>query len=95
MNEFNQNIGSQPPYPNPQIFGEGTDWQDVIFRDAPIQNYNLNINGGSETMTYNISGDVFLQDVVEPIEFLAHRSEQRLHLDDEEHDQDRGDDQQG
>ena len=33
--------------------------------------------------------------VVEPIEFLLHRSEQRLHLDDEEHDQDRGDDQEG
>lgn len=62
VNEFNQNIGSQPPYPNPDIFGVGTDWQDVIFRDAPVQNYNLNINGGSEAMTYNISGDVFLQD---------------------------------
>ncbi len=62
VNEFSQNVGITPPYPNPELFGEGTDWQDVIFRDAPIQNINLNVSGGSEAMTYSISGDIFLQD---------------------------------
>ena len=62
VNEFNLNAGGKPTYPDPSLFGEGTDWQDVIFRDAPIQNVNLNINGGSEAMTYSISGDAFLQD---------------------------------
>jgi hypothetical protein len=41
------------------------------------------------------AGDILLQDVVEPIEFLTHRSKQRLRLDDEEHDQDGRDNQQG
>ena len=62
VNEFSKNIGIAPPYPNPEIFGQGTDWQDVIFQEAPMKNYNLNISGGTEAMTYNISGDVFLQD---------------------------------
>lgn len=62
VNEFNLNVGGKPTYPDPSIFGVGTDWQDVIYRQAPIQNVNLNINGGSEAMTYNISGDAFLQD---------------------------------
>ncbi|MEY4133950.1 MAG: hypothetical protein RL386_300 [Bacteroidota bacterium] len=64
VNEFSKNIGIPAPYPNPEIFGRGTDWQDVIFREAPIKNYNLNISGGTDAVTYNISGDVFLQDGV-------------------------------
>lgn len=62
VNEFYRNTGGTPPYANPESFGAGTDWQDIIFRDASIQNYNLSIRGGSEAMTYSISGDAFLQD---------------------------------
>ena len=61
VNEFYSNAGGAAPYPNPESFGAGTDWQDIIFRDASIQNYNLSIRGGSEAMTYSISGDAFLQ----------------------------------
>lgn len=62
VNEFSKNIGIPAPYPNPEIFGQGTDWQGVIFRDAPVENYNLNISGGSDAVTYNVSGDIFQQD---------------------------------
>jgi TonB-linked SusC/RagA family outer membrane protein len=62
VNEFYTNSGGKPPYANPDAFGTGTDWQNEIFRDASIQNYNLNVSGGSEAMTYSISGDAFLQD---------------------------------
>ncbi|GFS19248.1 RagB/SusD domain protein, partial [Elysia marginata] len=35
----------------------GTDWQDKIFRDGFSQNHHLTLNGGSEDVRYNISGD--------------------------------------
>lgn len=42
--------------------GEGTDWQDVIFRKAMISNYQLSVSGGNEGMRYSISGGYFNQD---------------------------------
>ena len=48
-------------FPDPASLGEGTDWQNEIFRTAPISNIQLGINGGSERYTYNISGNYFKQ----------------------------------
>ena len=42
---------------NPFLFPEGTDWQDEMFRTAPIANYNLGISGGTDKITYSIAGD--------------------------------------
>ncbi|MEQ9440910.1 MAG: TonB-dependent receptor [Cyclobacteriaceae bacterium] len=39
-----------------------TDWQDVMFRSAPIQEHNLSVSGGSETSRYLVSGGYFKQD---------------------------------
>ncbi len=39
-----------------------TDWQDEIFRTAPIQNYQLSALGGNESVKYLISGNYFNQD---------------------------------
>ncbi|WPP51822.1 SusC/RagA family TonB-linked outer membrane protein [Catalinimonas niigatensis] len=33
-----------------------TDWQDLIFRVAPMQKIDLNVSGGNENMNYRISG---------------------------------------
>lgn len=41
---------------NPVALGEGTDWQDAIFRSAPVQQYNLLVSGGSESSKYSVSG---------------------------------------
>ena len=38
-----------------------TDWQDAIFRTAPVQNLNLGISGGSDRMKYYVSGSYFNQ----------------------------------
>ncbi|RYC69971.1 SusC/RagA family TonB-linked outer membrane protein [Spirosoma sordidisoli] len=38
-----------------------TDWQQAIFRPAPIQNYQLSISGGTERSHYLISGNYFDQ----------------------------------
>lgn len=51
-----------PLYPDPESLGEGTDWQDEIYRAAPIQNYQLTFSGGDEKTTYAISGNYFSQD---------------------------------
>ncbi|UOQ75378.1 TonB-dependent receptor [Hymenobacter sp. 5516J-16] len=42
--------------------GEGTDWQDLLFRRAKIQNYSLSATGGSEKARYALSGTYFQQD---------------------------------
>ena len=34
----------------------GTDWQDVIYRTAPITNHQLTIGGGTDNMKYMVSG---------------------------------------
>lgn len=54
--------GGQPiPFNNVNI-GDGTDWQDELFQQSPIQNYNLNISGGTEKSTYSIGGSYFDQE---------------------------------
>ena len=39
-------------YPNPEIYGKGTDWQDVITRTGMYQNYNLSVSGGTKKYNY-------------------------------------------
>ncbi len=47
---------------NAASFGEGTDWQDEVFRTAPMSNYQLTVSGGSENIHYLISAGYFNQD---------------------------------
>ncbi|MBK5213455.1 MAG: TonB-dependent receptor [Flavobacteriaceae bacterium] len=39
-----------------------TDWQDVIFRTAPINSYEISATGGSEKTQFFISGTLFQQE---------------------------------
>ncbi len=39
-----------------------TDWQDVIFRVAPVMNYQLSASGGNEKLKYMVSGGYFHQE---------------------------------
>jgi TonB-dependent starch-binding outer membrane protein SusC len=41
---------------NPDQLGEGTDWQDAIYRTAPVQQYELLVSGGNESSRYSVSG---------------------------------------
>jgi TonB-dependent starch-binding outer membrane protein SusC len=41
---------------NPQQFGKGTDWQDVMFRTAPSYNAQVTITGGTDKTQYMFSG---------------------------------------
>ncbi|WAC14925.1 SusC/RagA family TonB-linked outer membrane protein [Dyadobacter pollutisoli] len=62
-NERAVNDGVAPYFTSSQIsgFGQGTDWQDVIFRKAPMQNHALSVAGGSENTQYALSGNFFGQ----------------------------------
>ncbi|SFC10980.1 TonB-linked outer membrane protein, SusC/RagA family [Flagellimonas taeanensis] len=59
-NEKATNLGQTLPYPTGVDY-VATDWQDEIFRTAPIQNYALSINGGGESNKYFVSMNYFDQ----------------------------------
>lgn len=52
---------AQPPFNNVEL-GDGTDWQNEVFQQAPVQNYSLSINGGSDKTAYSIGGSLFDQE---------------------------------
>jgi hypothetical protein len=37
-----------PEFANPEALGEGTDWQEAIFEDAPIMSHQLSLAGGGD-----------------------------------------------
>jgi TonB-linked SusC/RagA family outer membrane protein len=47
---------------DPASLGAGTDWQDLVFRKAQIQNYSLGVTGGSDKANYALSASYFQQD---------------------------------
>ncbi len=70
---INDPVGSRPAgnrYRYPAFYddvdavaklGKGTNWQDEIFRNAPVQNYQLSVNGGTEDTKYMFTGGYFDQ----------------------------------
>jgi len=46
--------------------GISTDWQDLIYKNAPITNHNLSINGGSDKSRYSMSFGYFYQGGIIP-----------------------------
>ncbi len=43
-------------YQNPEIYGKGTDWFDLITRTAPIENYTVSFTGGENLRTAIVAG---------------------------------------
>ncbi|MFY0608549.1 MAG: TonB-dependent receptor [Cyclobacteriaceae bacterium] len=50
------------PYLNDEPGLVDTDWQDALFRTAPIQSYDLSARGGTKNLNYYVSGSYFAQD---------------------------------
>ena len=46
----------------PDLLGEGTNWQQEIFKQAMMQSHNLSITGGSDKSTYAIGAGYLNQD---------------------------------
>ncbi len=61
-NEAFANGGQVPPFTNIANLGAGTDWQDLVFDRAPIQNYQLSVRGSNENSTYSFGAGYFTQD---------------------------------
>ncbi len=55
--------GSMPiPFADPDAIGEGTDWQDEVFRTAPMQNHQLSLSSGGGKTRYFVSANYYSQD---------------------------------
>ena len=57
-------LGKTPHYPTNLDYSTiETDWQDEVFKaNAPIQNYHLSVDGGSQRSQYSFSAGYFSQD---------------------------------
>ena len=44
-------------FENPDLLGQGTDWQEEVFREASAQNYQLTLAGGTNKTQYAFSGN--------------------------------------
>jgi TonB-linked SusC/RagA family outer membrane protein len=49
-------------FQDPSLLGPGTDWQDAVFRTAPMQSHQLSATGGTDKVRYYVSGGYFTQD---------------------------------
>ncbi len=61
-NEAAANENRTPPFADPGEFGRGTDWQDEIFRIAPMRNLSISASGGTSRTAYNLSANFTGQD---------------------------------
>lgn len=58
----NANVPRKLIYASPINLGIGTDWQDEIFRIAPITNAQFSASGGSEKSSYLVSTNLYTQE---------------------------------
>lgn len=57
-------LGLEVPeaFQNPAEYGEGTNWYDIMFRDAKIQDYSLTVASGTDKFTSAITAGYFSQE---------------------------------
>lgn len=60
--KYENEITGTQLYPNPDQLGQGTDWQSLIFRKAPMQSHQLSVSGGNERSQFALSMNYFDQD---------------------------------
>lgn len=84
VNERNTGAGwgfdTRPELANPEYLGEGTDWQDELFKNAPMYNHSLAVRGGDDRTQYMLSGAYFNQDGI-AVGSKFNRVSVRLNLD--------------
>jgi TonB-linked SusC/RagA family outer membrane protein len=83
-NEMRALTGGTAPteFLDPSVLGEGTNWQNELFRRAPLNKHQLSLSGGSEKTTFYLSGEYFTQDGV-AIGSEFDRQSLRLNVDNE------------
>ncbi len=81
VNEYLTNNG-QTPFFDPLPTGPGTNWQDVVYQTARLQNHTITFSKGSENTTYSLSGNFFEQQGI-LINTGVKRASLRLNVDSE------------
>jgi len=64
-NDYAAEINGRDPrveLQDPSLLGEGTNWQNAVFRTAPMQSHQMSATGGTDKVRYFISGSYFDQD---------------------------------
>lgn len=56
VNEGSVISGGPVIFPDLSVLGVGTNWQKEVFKTAPLQQHNIGVRGGSETVTYFLAG---------------------------------------
>jgi TonB-linked SusC/RagA family outer membrane protein len=80
--QYYQDVGWDPipEFARPELLGQGTDWQDAVFREATMQNYQLTVSGGNKNTTYALSGSYhFKEGIVVGSDF--NRTSTKINLD--------------
>lgn len=54
--------GEALPFPNANVLGVGTDWQNAVFQSAPITSADVTITKGTEKSTYSFGASFLDQD---------------------------------
>ena len=62
VNEGSVASGGSLVFPNLSGLGVGTNWQDQIFKQAPLQSHTIAARGGSDKMAYFLSGGYLSQE---------------------------------
>ncbi len=55
-------FGAREEFKDPSVLGTGTNWQQEIFRSAPMQNHQISLTGGNEKSTFAIMAGYLNQD---------------------------------
>lgn len=65
-NEIAAQLGRTPTaeFKNPSVLGNGTNWQNALFKDAILQKHQVTVSGGVNNTTYYMSGEYFKQEGV-------------------------------
>jgi TonB-linked SusC/RagA family outer membrane protein len=65
-NEYLVNTGTlpEPQFSEQEIakMGKGTDWQKLMFRNAPLNHHNITVSGGADNINYFVSGSALSKD---------------------------------
>ncbi len=60
--ESKSNMEPRKEYGDPSLLGEGTDWQDEIFRTAQMHSHQLSAAGGTDNARYYVSAGYYNQE---------------------------------
>ena len=54
--------GEALPFPNANVLGRGTNWQNAVFESAPISSADITVTKGTEKSTYSLGASFLDQD---------------------------------